>query len=97
MLAYYLTHTLQNDWGAMTVADLIEDQHRKSSAELEAQPETFDQGKSLLVAVDARDDFAKAKGAPAARVKLAKAINIPLRELPELLDTMPLQDTVNWA
>ncbi len=97
MLDYYLTHTLQNDWGAMSVAELIEDQNLKSSAEIEEQPETFDQGKSLLVAVDERDAYAKTKAAHAAGGKLSKAINIPLRELPELLDTMPLQETVNWA
>ncbi len=89
MLDYYLVHTLPVDWGAMDQAALTEDQLRKSSSEIEAQPETFDQGRSLLVDVDGPDDFAQAH--------LDKAINAPLRALPDSLDNIPLQETINWA
>jgi rhodanese-related sulfurtransferase len=86
---YYLTHTLPIDWGAMSPVELIEDQKRKSSTELEAQPETFDQGRSVLVDVDDPAEFRKAA--------LDKAINVPLRELPEVLDTIPLEQNIHWA
>ncbi len=90
MLDYYLVHTLPNDWGIVDPAGLTEDQVRKSSSELEAQPETFDQGPSLLVDVDEPDEFASAGLNP------TKSINAPLRGLPDTLDNMPLQETVTW-
>jgi len=89
MFDYYLTHTLPINWGAMSATELTEDQKRKSSTELEAQPETFDQGRSVLVDVDDPAAFRKAA--------LNKAINAPLRELPEGLDAIPLDETIHWA
>lgn len=86
---YYLRRTLPVEWGAMSAADLTEDQNRKSSWELEAMPETYEQGKSALVDVDEPAEFAKAK--------LATAINVPLRRLPVELDTMPLVEQVAYA
>lgn len=91
MLDYYLGHTLPNDWGVVDAAGLTEDQKRKSSAELEIQPEEFDQGPSLLVDVDEPDEFAKAGLNP------TKSINAPLRILPETLENMPLDQVVSWA
>ncbi len=90
MLDYYLVHTLPVDWGLIDPAGLTEDQHRKSSSELEVQPETFDQGPSILVDVDEPDEFAKADLNP------TKSINAPLRVLPDTLENMPLQETITW-
>jgi hypothetical protein len=91
MLEYYLVHTLPFDWGVIDLAGLTDDQKRKSSAEIEIQPETFDQGPSLLVDVDEPEEFAKANLDP------TQSINAPLRRLPDSLDNMPLQETINWA
>lgn len=85
----YLTRTLPDDWGTISAAELTEDQARLSSAELEVQPETFDQGRSLLLDVDEPEEFARAN--------LKKDINVPLRALPDGLDDMPLEQTINWA
>lgn len=90
MLDYYLVHTLPVDWGLVDPAGLTEDQHRKSSSELEIQPETFDQGPSILVDVDETDEFAEAGLNP------TKSINVPLRALPDALENMPLQETITW-
>lgn len=89
MFDYYLTYTLPIAWGAISPVALTEDQKRKSSSELEAQPETFDQGRSVLVDVDDPADFRKAA--------LDKGLNVPLRELPETLDTIPLEENIHWA
>jgi rhodanese-related sulfurtransferase len=91
MLEYYLVHTLPFDWGVIDLAGLTDDQKRKSSAEIEIQPETFDQGPSLLVDVDEPEEFAKANLDP------TKSINAPLRRLPDSLDNIPLQEAINWA
>ncbi len=91
MLDYYLVHTLPFDWGIVDPAGLTDDQKLKPSSEMEIQPETFDQGPSLLVDVDEPDEFAKASLNP------TKSINAPLRSLPDNLDNMPLQETINWA
>jgi rhodanese-related sulfurtransferase len=90
-LDYYLKRTLPVEWGAMSAAGLTEDQNRKSSSEIEAMPETFDQGKSALVDVDEPAEFAIAKA------KLGRAINLPLRRMPVELDTIPLEKEVHWA
>jgi rhodanese-related sulfurtransferase len=91
MLDYYLVHTLPFDWGIIDPAALTEDQKLKSSSEMDVQPETFDQGPSLLVDVDEADEFAKANLNP------TKSINAPLRSLPASLENIPLQETINWA
>ncbi len=91
MLDYYLVHTLPFDWGIVDPAGLTDDQKLKPSSELEIQPETFDQGPSLLVDVDEADEFARANLNP------TKSFNAPLRSLPDNLDNMPLQETINWA
>ena len=89
MLDYYLTHTLPFDWGTMSPAALTDDQHRKSSTELEEHPDSFDQGRSAIIDVDEPEEFAKAG--------LSRAINAPLRRLPDSLDKMPLVETLQWA
>ncbi len=91
MLDYYLVHTLPFDWGIVDPAGLTSDQKLKPSSELEIQPETFDQGPSILVDVDEPDEFNRANLNP------TKSINAPLRSLPDRLDNMPLQETINWA
>ncbi len=88
-LDFYLNETQQVDWGRIGPAALTEDRKLKSSAEQEIQPETFDQGPSLLVDVDSAEAYAQAN--------LTKAMNIPLRELPGSLDTLPLDKLVLWA
>src|SRR4030067_600968 len=52
MLDYYLVHTLPYDWCNIDAATLTPDQKRISSAESDIQPESFDQGPSLIVDVD---------------------------------------------
>jgi rhodanese-related sulfurtransferase len=88
MLDYYLAHTLPFDWGVVDPAGLTSDQNLKSSAEVEIQPETFDQGPSVLIDVDEPEESAKAN--------LPKVINIPLRRLPDSLDTMLLKQDILW-
>lgn len=88
-LDYYLNEIQQVDWGRISPAALTEDRKLKSSAEQEIQPETFDQGPSLLVDVDSADAYGQAN--------LTKAMNIALRELPGSLDTLPLDKMVLWA
>jgi rhodanese-related sulfurtransferase len=88
-LDYYLTHTLPVEWGAISPTGLTDDQKRKSSAELEAQADTYDQGRSLLIDVDAPGEFADAK--------LTKSVNVPLRGLPDGLASMRLAETISWA
>ena len=88
ILDYYLAHTLPFDWGVVDPAGLTSDQNLKSSAEVEIQPETFDQGPSVLIDVDEPEESAKAN--------LPKVINIPLRRLPDSLDTMLLKQDILW-
>lgn len=89
MLDYYLLHTLPFDWGSLDAAGLTADQKLFSSAEMDVQAETYDQGPSMLVNVDTPDEFA--------RVNLIRIINAPLRQLPDAIENMPLQETIDWA
>jgi rhodanese-related sulfurtransferase len=89
MLDYYLVHTLPYDWGTIDQAGLTTDQMLKPSSAGEAMPETYDQGPSLLVDVDTSEEFAQ--------VTLHRVINLPLRKLPDSMDSMPLQETIDWA
>ena len=88
-LDYYLGHTLPVHWGATTSAGLTDDQKRKSSTEMEAQADTYIQGRSLLIDVDGPAEFAEAG--------LKKAVNVGLRELPDGLAGMELEETISWA
>lgn len=88
-LDYYLAEIRQTDWGRMSTAALTEDRKLMSSAEMEIQPETFDQGPSLLIHLDSSDEYTQAN--------LTKAIHIPLRELPASLDSLPLEKMVLFA
>jgi len=92
MLDYYLVHTLPTDWGVIDAANLTADQKLSPSSAGEAMPETFDQGPSLLVDVDTPEEFGKS-----ILSNFTRAINLPLRQLPDTLDKMPLQETVDWA
>jgi rhodanese-related sulfurtransferase len=89
VLTYYLQRTLPTHEGSVSLASLTEDQKRKSSAELEAQADTYDQGRSLLLDVDTPAEFAKSR--------LSKSLNIPLRELATSLDNVPLPEVIGWA
>lgn len=86
-LDYYLAHTLPFTWGTMDGPQLTWDQ----SLVPQRDPNTFQQGHSLLVAVDEPSDFEALKRSSA---KLADAINLPLRGLPNMLDRIPMQDFV---
>jgi rhodanese-related sulfurtransferase len=88
-LDYYLWGLQPVEWDRITPAALTADQQRKSSTELEAQPETFDQGPSVLIDVDDADTFSRAG--------LPKAINIPLRGLSDSLDSLPLDQMVAYS
>lgn len=92
MLDYYLVHTLPHDWGTIDATGLAADQKLLPSSAVEAQPETYDQGPSLLINVDTPEEFAKSTIA-----NFKRALNLPLRQLPDTLDRMPLQETVDWA
>ena len=89
VLSYYVQRTLPTNEGSVSLATLTEDQKRKSSAELEALPETYDQGRSLLLDVDTPAEFAKSR--------LSKSLNIPLRELAPGLDNVPLPEIIGYA
>lgn len=91
-LDYYLVHTLPTDWGIIDRAGLDADQARLPSSSSEAMPETYDQGPSILIDVDTPDEFKKSTLAD-----FKRGVNIPLREMPTMLDTMPLQEIVDWA
>jgi rhodanese-related sulfurtransferase len=54
-------------------------------------PNSFEQGHSLLVDVDEPSEFATLKGSA---TKLTDAINLPLRGLPNMLDRIPMKDFV---
>lgn len=90
MLDYYLVHTVPFDWGVLDAAGLTFDQKLLPSSVAEEQPETYDQGPSLLVDVDAPDEFAQV-------TSMQRLINVPLNGLPRTLQTMPLQETIDWA
>jgi rhodanese-related sulfurtransferase len=92
MLDYYLVHTLPYDWGVIDAAGLTADQKLQPSSAGEAMPETYDQGPSLLVDVDTPDEFGKSTLA-----NFQRAVNLPLRQLPDTLDNIPLQETIDWA
>jgi rhodanese-related sulfurtransferase len=92
MLDYYLVHTLPLDWGVLDSTGLTADQKLTPSSSAEAQPETYDQGASLIIDVDLTEDFQKSTIAD-----FQRAINLPLRKLPDTLDKMPLQETIDWA
>lgn len=92
MLDYYLVHTLPLDWGIIDLTGLTADQKLVSSSALDAMPETYDQGPSLLINVDTPEEFAKST-----IVNFKRAINLPLRQLPDALDSMPLQETIDYA
>ncbi len=89
MLDYYLGYTLPLEWGAMDKAALTEDQLHISSAEETVQPETFDQGRSLLIDVDSPEEFVRAN--------LPKDVNAPLKQLPTVIENLPIEETVHWA
>jgi rhodanese-related sulfurtransferase len=93
-LGYYLVHTLALNWGAMDVPGLIWDQSLKSSAELEPMADVWDQGRSLPVDVDEPSEFAADQHTTA---KLASSINLPLQRLPDVLDRIPMSETIGWA
>lgn len=88
-LDYYLVHTLPVELGTISIPGLTEDQKRKSSTELEAQADTYDQGRSLLIDVDSPGEFAAAK--------LTKSVNLPLRDLPDGLAHLKLEEIISWA
>lgn len=92
MLDYYLVHTLPYDWGVIDAEGLTADQKLIPSSAVEAQPETYDQGASLIIDVDTATEFGKSTLA-----NFQRAINVSLRELPDALDKMPLQETIGWA
>jgi rhodanese-related sulfurtransferase len=92
MLDYYLVHTLPLDWGIINTVGLDADQKLAPSSSADAMPETYDQGPSLLISVDTPDEFEKSTIA-----KFQRAINLPLRQVPDTLDRMPLQEIVEWA
>jgi rhodanese-related sulfurtransferase len=92
MLDYYLLHTLPYDWGVINAAGLTVDQKTPPSGAGEAQPETYDQGASLIIDVDTSAEFAKS-----ILTGYQHAINISLWELPDELDQMSLGETINWA
>ena len=92
MLDYYLVHTLPIDWGIIDATGLTADQKLLPSSAVEAMPETYDQGPSLLVDVDTPEEFQKS-----ILTTYHRAINLPLRQLPDTLDNMPLEATVDWA
>ncbi|HEX7588600.1 MAG TPA: hypothetical protein VF478_09820, partial [Anaerolineae bacterium] len=92
MLDYYLLHTLPYDWGVIDAVSLTSDQKIPPSSTWEAQPETYDQGASFIIDVDLPADFAKSS-----LLDYHLATNISLRELPDALDTLPLQETIGWA
>jgi rhodanese-related sulfurtransferase len=56
---------------------------------MEAQADTYIQGRSLLIDVDAPGDFAQAG--------LKKAVHVPVRDLPDGLASMELEETISWA
>ncbi len=85
----YLTNILPEGWGLMTLATLTEDRAKKSSLELEEQPDHYVQGPSILVDVDEPDEFTKST--------LPQAINIPLRGLPDNLEKIPADTVTLWA
>jgi rhodanese-related sulfurtransferase len=93
-LDYYLVHTLPATWGTMGGADLNWDQSQKSSAELEPSWDNFEQGHSYLTDVDDAATFASAQRAGE---RLSEAINLPLRDIPDVLDRVPMREFVNRA
>ncbi|HEX7588632.1 MAG TPA: rhodanese-like domain-containing protein [Anaerolineae bacterium] len=92
ILDYYLLHTLPYDWGVIEAVGLTADQKIPPSSTWEAQPETYDQGASFIIDVDPPADYAKSS-----LVDYHHATNISLRELPDALDQLPLQETIGWA
>jgi rhodanese-related sulfurtransferase len=88
-LNQYLTEDLPEDWGLITPSALVEDQAKKSNLELEAQPDHYEQGASILVDVNEPDMIAKGS--------LPKAINIPLRGLVDNLGKIPEDKITLWA
>jgi len=91
-LDYYLVHTLPFDWGVLDTPGLTADQKLLPSSASEAMPETYDQGPSLLIDVDTPEEFGKSVLA-----NFQRALNIPLPHLPDELETMPLQQTIDYA
>ena len=91
-LDYYLVHHLPFNWGAMDGPDLTFDQSRQSSAELEPNADTYEQGHSFLTNVDEPSEFYAAQQHGAA--KLSEALNLPLRSLPDVLDRIPIQEAI---
>ncbi len=85
----YLNNVLPDGWGIITPAELAVDQEKKSSLELEAQPDHYTQGASLVTDVDEPDEFAK--------TTLPKATNIPLRTLPDNFDKIPWTHPMLYA
>ncbi len=82
-LDYYLNNMLPDTWGLMDSAAFVEDQAKKSSPELQPQPDHYTQGASILVDVDEPAEFAKQT--------IEKSINVPLSGMPANLDKIPIQ------
>jgi rhodanese-related sulfurtransferase len=90
-LDYYLVHDLPADWGVIDEPGLTFDRTLKSTTETEANPDSYEQGRSFLADVDDSLGFAAAR-----RVsnKLAESFNLPLRELTDVLDRIPMETFV---
>lgn len=91
VLGYYLEHTLPFNWGLMDAAVLTRDQQLQSSAELEPNADSYEQGHSFLTNVDEPSEFETLLHGKA---KLAEAINLPLRSLTERLDRIPILQAI---
>jgi rhodanese-related sulfurtransferase len=92
-LDYYLVHDLPAEqWGVIDGPGLTWDRTLMSSTELYANPDSYEQGRSFLADVDDAVGFAAARRGSN---KLAEAFNLPLHELTEVLDRIPMETFVS--
>jgi rhodanese-related sulfurtransferase len=90
-LDYYLRHTLPFNWGTIDGPALTRDQARSVPENMGYGNTIYEQGHSFLTDVD---ESSQLEAARRGTTRLAEVINLPLRELTDILDRVPMREAV---
>ena len=90
-LDYYLRHTLPFDWGAIDGPALTRDQARTAPETMGYGSALYEQGHSFLTDVDEPSQLQEARRRT---TRLDEVINLPLHDLIDSLDRVPMREAV---
>jgi rhodanese-related sulfurtransferase len=90
-LDYYLRHTLPFNWGIIDGPALTRDQAREAPEAMAYGSTLFEQGHSFLTDVDEPSELEVARHRT---TSLAEVINLPLHNLIDSLDRVPMREAV---